>query len=111
MDEYVAKQEVIDALGKWVESREDWAEHPAWFARDIMSIESKDVAPVIHAKWIINNERDAVCCSNCMYKKHNCADEIRLLDTAFRGLNYCEYRGAKMIGAVTVQEWMQEDGE
>lgn len=55
-----------------------------------------DVAPVIHAKWIINKERTTVCCSNCSSKYKNMEDEIKLLNTAFKGLNYCTYCGAIM---------------
>ena len=49
-------------------------------------------------KWIINKERTAVCCPFCKTKVRNCADEIKLLGTAFSGLNFCQYCGADMRG-------------
>lgn len=47
-------------------------------------------------KWIINKERTAVCCPFCKTKVRNCADEIKILGTAFSGLNFCQYCGADM---------------
>lgn len=42
-EDVVSRAEVISAFDKWIKSREDFAEHPVWFARSLASLPS--VAP------------------------------------------------------------------
>lgn len=43
MAEYITKEQTLEAFVEWTNSREDYAEHPVWFARNIGSIKSVDV--------------------------------------------------------------------
>ena len=43
MAEYITKEQTLEAFVEWTNSREDYAEHPVWFARNIGSIKSADV--------------------------------------------------------------------
>ena len=88
MTEYITKEQAYELLG----------DGNIWGRKALIETKPADVAPVVHARWIINKDRTAVCCSNCNHKKYDCADEIKLLDTAFCGLNFCEYCGARMDG-------------
>lgn len=49
-------------------------------------------------KWLVNKEKDMVCCPFCMDKQKIGEAEVRLLDTAFAGFRFCRYCGAMMVG-------------
>lgn len=48
--------------------------------------------------WIVNKEKDTICCSCCHDKQKIGKDEVELLDTAFTGFRFCKYCGADMRG-------------
>ena len=52
-EDAVSRQAVFDAFEEWVNSREDWNEHPVWFARSLVSLPS--VTPT--QKWIPVSEK------------------------------------------------------
>ncbi|SDB15123.1 hypothetical protein [Eubacterium oxidoreducens] len=68
-EDAVNRAEVIRAFDKWIKSREDFAEHPVWFARDIVSMPS--VTPVRKkGEWLrmsdlSEQEDDRYRCSRC----------------------------------------------
>lgn len=47
-------------------------------------------------KWIVNKERDTICCPYCHDKQKIGKDEVELLKTAFTGFKFCKYCGAEM---------------
>jgi len=57
-----------------------------------MSTSVKTIRPKGH--WLINKERDTICCSCCNDKQKIGKDEVELLDTAFTGFRFCRYCGS-----------------
>lgn len=58
-----------------------------------MAIEALKDRP--HGEWLISPDKTRACCPFCHHSWRD-ADEIALLDTAFRAKNFCEYCGADM---------------
>lgn len=44
--------------------------------------------------WIVNKERDTICCSCCNTKEKIGKDEVELLNTVFTGFRFCRYCGS-----------------
>jgi hypothetical protein len=49
-------------------------------------------------KWIVNEERDTICCPFCNDKQKIGKDEVELIYTAFTVFKFCRYCGAKLEG-------------
>ncbi len=99
MDEYISKDEAMDAgtLCNWYISSIDETVPPVWteehieeLLRDFLVIPKEtppiDVAPVVHGHWEYDSETFNIC-SACK----------RRLDD-MRGYKYCPVCGAKMDG-------------
>lgn len=47
-------------------------------------------------EWIVNKEKDIICCPFCNDKQKIGKDEVKLLKTAFSRHNFCTYCGAML---------------
>ena len=86
MTEYITKAQAIDEVWDAFTSHDD-PDLGRVIEENIERLPAADVAPVVHAHWITDEDGDFWTCSNCrkfIYK--NCA----------RG--YCPKCGAKMDG-------------
>lgn len=64
---------------------------------DILALPA--VAPTRNkGHWLVNEERDTICCPFCNDKQTIGKDEVKLLKTAFTRFNFCTYCGAAMKG-------------
>ena len=82
MAEYIERESAIksllnDCLGQVSYSREDAADCIFW-------LDTADVAPVRHGRWVLDEKRYVVYCSECE------------IDAVEDGTEYCPNCGAKM---------------
>ena len=91
MDEYVTKEQIIDWYRPYGHTDE-----PIQFetmVSDLRDMDSADVAPVVHGRWVHEHTSEGyawVMCSECETVIHKILINKRL--------NYCPNCGAKMDG-------------
>lgn len=91
MDEYIKKQDAIDAITDLAGKASTRSAYEAvWKSvRVLKKIPAADVAPVVHGKWEVihvKNHWDKARCSACK----------RVFESYEWGSNYCPVCGAKM---------------
>lgn len=80
MDDYIKRSALLEELKK-----RDFL--PAIVKRALEVIPSEDVAPVVHGKWIFNDDWLEYRCTNC----NKAIENIKKYEYC-----YCPYCGAKM---------------
>jgi len=107
MDEYIRKQDALDAFGLSEKTRKYGGDHSGYDTRmlyeiqdTIESLEPADVVPVVHAHWYIL-EYESLTCSRCNGFYYTGCDstaeaEKRLKEGIYP--KYCPHCGAKMDG-------------
>lgn len=96
----ISREDALMCLTGQFENRKyEPSELIVMFSKRIKALSS---SPVIltrkKGKWIVNKERDTICCPYCNDKTKIGKDEVRLLNTAFTGVRFCKYCGAEMRG-------------
>lgn len=82
-----------------VEHCEQWAEWKREEPHGKVYEEHKLILKLLNerktGKWLINKERDTICCPFCNDKTKIGKTEVELLYTEFAGFRYCKYCGAR----------------
>ena len=81
MSEYIKREQVL----KLLESAQAWGWSMDTLHGEIQALPAEDVAPIVHAKWILE-AKNRCCCSKCLFERN--------IETQY-GWDYCPNCGTR----------------
>ena len=92
MTEYIKREDAIDAVLDVYYNTPDIDLNGERLETAIREVQSADVAPVVHGRWIASHDNFCAC-SICKYP-------VYFVEAGWNQTNYCPNCGAKMDGGV-----------